>query len=422
MIFSTEIKSLARFKKSSFTRNRKLTLPHLIITILRTFSRSIFLEIISVCERFRIIQFTKQALSRSRENLNSEVFELLNNSFVDGYYEEDYKTYNGYILLACDGCRVSLPISDELKKDFGCLKNQSGISSHPTALTSVLYDIENEIIVSSVIKHVLSSEKQLVLDHIEKIKSFENLYGKKIIILFDRDYPSLEIISALLVNKISFIMRCSRSWLKEAKDALNYKEYDSIKEVTLKLKRNKNKNSVKEYFEKLGNRMSLRFICRKFPDGVKGIFVTNLLQVEFSSERILELYRRRWEIETHFRMEKQTAELENFASKTTNKIKQEYFAKVLLMNFTNLLIHEAMEEKKEIFENGKYKINKNIAFGIVKDKLDFLISGINSDKTIELIKDRLLRIPKITVRSNRKFPRHEKIRKRKFEMNRRRAT
>lgn len=398
-----------------------MTLPHLIITILRTFSRSILLEIFSICERLRIVQFTKQALSRSRENLNSEVFELLNNSFVDGYYEEDYKTYNGYILLACDGCRVSLPISDELKKDFGCLRNKNGFSSHPTALTSVLYDIENEIIVSSVIKHVLSSEKKLVLDHIEKLKSLENVYGKKIIILFDRDYPSLEIISALLVNKISFIMRCSRSWLTEARDVLNYKEYDSIKEVTLKLKRSKNKKSVEEYFEKLGDRMSLRFIGKKFPDGEKGIFVTNLLKEEFGSDSILELYRRRWEIETHFRMEKQTAELENFASKTTNKIEQEYFAKVLLMNFTNLLIHEVMEEKKELFENGKYKINKNIAFGIVKDKLDILISGVKSEKTIELIKERLLSIPKIIIHSNRKFPRHEKIRKRKFEMNRRRA-
>lgn len=119
-------------------------------------------------------------------------------------------------------------------------------------------------------------------------------------------------------------MRCSRSWLTEAREVLNYKEYDSMKEVTLKLKRSKNKKSVEEYFEKLGNRMSLRFIGKKFPDGVKGIFVTNLLKEEFGSKSILELYRRRWEIETHFRMEKQTAELENFASKTTNKIKQEY--------------------------------------------------------------------------------------------------
>ena len=107
---------------------------------------------------------------------------------------------------------------------------------------------------------------------------------------------------------------------------------------------------------------------------------------EFSSFEIMNLYKRRWEIETHFRVQKQTVELENFVSRTTNKIKQEYFSKILLLNLTNLLIQETIEENPKVFENGKYKINKNLAYGLVKDKIDSMLMGINSEEIANTLK------------------------------------
>lgn len=389
---------------------------------MRTNHKSTALEIFDFCDNYNVEHFSNQALSAARENLNSEVFEFLNKEFVNDYYEEDFKTYKNYLFLACDGCRLSLPNSEELKKEFGCLKNQNGLSSNPAALTSVLYDLENEIILNSLIRKVTSSEKQLIIEQVNELRKIENLKNKNMMIIFDRGYPSLEVIAALKVNKINFIMRCSRSWLKEAEEVLNFKESDKVKEVTIKLKREKNKKSVEEYYSKIGNKMSLRFIGKKLSNGEKGIFVTDLDKEEFPSTEILNLYKRRWEIESHFRMEKQTAELENFACKTKNKIQQEYYSKILMMNYTSLFIHEAIEEQEEKFVNDKFKINKNLAYGIVKENFDDLVTAKNNEAIIEKVKERILLVPKIPIRKNRNFIRHEKIRKRKFEMNRRRAS
>ena len=93
-----------------------------------------------------------------------------------------------------------------MKKDFGLLKNQNGYSNNPCALTSVLYDLENKIVIHSLIKESFISEQKLAIEHIEKLKSLEYVSGKKIIILFDRGYPSLKLITALETNKINYIM------------------------------------------------------------------------------------------------------------------------------------------------------------------------------------------------------------------------
>ena len=288
-------------------------------------------------------------------------------------------------------------------------------------MTSELYDVENNIVLSSVISKAYTSENLMVLEHLNDISKIPNLKNKKIIILFDRGYPALELISALFINKISFIMRCKSSWLKEVNTASKYLHYDKVKEITLKLKRNKNRESVKKYYEMFGEKMFLRFVNEKFSKKEKGIFVTNLNQEEFNGKEILSLYRNRWKIETHFHTLKIKAQIENFASKTVNNIKQEYFGKILLLNLTSLLMDAVKLENPESFQNEEYEININIALGVVKAEFDDLLFGKNYEKTMLSIKEKILLIPKVLIEPNRDFERHEKIRKHRFEMNRRSA-
>ena len=415
------MKKLARLKNTSFTRNGKIDLKKLITMILRTLTKSTLLEIFSFCSKFNLKFFTKQGFSQAREKLNYRVFKELNNTFVDEYYEEDYKKYKDYILLACDGCRLSLPNQKQIKNFFGCQKNALGEANTPTAMTSELYDVENNIVLSSVISKAYTSENLMVLEHLNDISKIPNLKNKKIIILFDRGYPALELISALFINKISFIMRCKSSWLKEVNTASKYLHYDKVKEITLKLKRNKNRESVKKYYEMFGEKMFLRFVNEKFSKKEKGIFVTNLNQEEFNGKEILSLYRNRWKIETHFHTLKIKAQIENFASKTVNNIKQEYFGKILLLNLTSLLMDAVKLENPESFQNEEYEININIALGVVKAEFDDLLFGKNYEKTMLSIKEKILLIPKVLIEPNRDFERHEKIRKHRFEMNRRSA-
>lgn len=71
----------------------------------------------------------------------------LNEIFLKGYYEADYKTYNGYLIFACDGTSLQLPKEKEFVRDFGCSSNKKGEADRPLALSSILLDINNQIII-----------------------------------------------------------------------------------------------------------------------------------------------------------------------------------------------------------------------------------------------------------------------------------
>ncbi|EMO61305.1 transposase, IS4-like family protein [Leptospira borgpetersenii serovar Pomona str. 200901868] len=115
----------------------------------------------------------------------------------------------------------------------------------------------------------------------------------------------------------------------------------------------KKKEWLKEYANTKGNLFSLCFVGSRYKDGQVGIFVTDLPDSEFSREDIVYLYGKRWNIETHFRFEKYSLELENVASKTSIRFLQEYYAKILTFNLASLLIQEAQEEYDQSIQNKK---------------------------------------------------------------------
>ena len=61
------------------------------------------------------------------------------------------------------------------------------------------------------------------------------------------------------------------------------------------------------------------------------MLLTNLLnKASFPTEEIIELYFRRWAIEDHYRTEKVVLQIEKFHGKTSNSIRQELFAVVIM--------------------------------------------------------------------------------------------
>ncbi|WP_421057774.1 hypothetical protein, partial [Leptospira borgpetersenii] len=100
------------------------------------------------------------------------MFESLNEIFVNSYYKNvtNCKTHKGYIVAACDATGISLPKTKEFVKDFGCVKNQLGESESPNANSSIIFDIYNDIILSSTVGPHRTSERSMALHHIEKLR------------------------------------------------------------------------------------------------------------------------------------------------------------------------------------------------------------------------------------------------------------
>lgn len=370
---------------------------------------------------------SKQAFSKARGNLSASIFIKLRELFLEDYYESDYKTYKGYIVLAVDGTRLDIPNTPELIKDFGCPSNGEGVSTRPVASSSVLYDIDNGMIVDGVLKSHAYSEKEMALEHIEAIKKISKLAKKKIIILFDRSYPSMRIMAKLKENNIDFIIRSKKSYIKETESASKYERYDKERIIDINYGMTKRSPWFKSYAKQHDNKMPIRITTGRFSTKEIGIFITSLGKDILSRQEIVDLYRRRWEIETHFRHQKATGEFENFGCKTTDRLRQEYHCKLYTINLATLLTEGAQDEVNEKIKSGeiqtkhKLKINQNVAFGIVKDNLPRYLLGFEDyDFISNLISD--IAKHRIPVIEDRVYERYFHIRKRKHNIVYRRAS
>jgi hypothetical protein len=370
---------------------------------------------------------SKQAFSKARGNLNASIFIKLRELFLDDYYESEYETYKGYIVLAVDGTRLDIPNTPELRQDFGCPSNGDGTSSRPVASSSVVYDINNGMIVDGVLKSHSYSEKEMVLEHIEAIKKISKLAKKKIIILFDRGYPSMRIMAKLKENNIDFIIRSKKFFLKETESASKYANYDKERIIKINYSMTKRSSWFKSYAKQHENKISIRITSGRFSTKEIGVFITSLKSDILSRTEIVELYRRRWEIETHFRHQKETGEFENFACKTTERLKQEYHCKLYTINLATLLTEGAQEEVNEKIKSGeiqtkhKLKINQNVAFGIVKDNLSRYLLGIEDYSFIANLISEIAK-HRIPIIKNRVFERNFQVRKRRHNIFYRRAS
>jgi hypothetical protein len=369
---------------------------------------------------------TKQALSKAREHLSPDVFIKLNEIYVNTFYEyeNECEVHKGYIVLAMDGTGLNIPNTKEIQEYFGFSTNQMGRSRNPVANCSIMYDIMNGIIVNGVISPYRVREKAMAEEQIRFIKSLSELKKKKIIILFDRIYSSVKLMSLLRENNIDFIMRSRVSYNNETKKAAISTTYDKTR--VIKLERYVyNKNPwLDKILKKWNYHIDMRICTGKFSDNETGVFITSLNRNEFKREEIVELYRNRWKIETQFRYMKETGEFENFACKRVNLVLQEFFCRIYTLNMCTLMVADAQNKLDEDIKSGKVKtkhklrINENVAYGLMKDHLiECLHDNDEYYKRLvnEIYKHRIAVIP------GRKFERPERYRRAKHNVINRRA-
>ena len=363
---------------------------------------------------------TKQAFSQARKKLKYEGYIALNSEFVSSYYQfGDEKRYKGYRLLGIDGSDIRLPHSPEIATEFGC--HSVGM---PMSSVSILYDVENRLTLESDLGKCYASEREQAMRHLEKLIRMEGGRLKtKTIVLFDRGYPSMQLLCFLQKHGIDFVIRCTASaFVKPAIDFAQSGSTDSILTIKLdELSRNAY-SSVKSYLNDF-KELRLRIVRLSRPNGQDMFLLTSLVDSsEFSIADFEELYHKRWGVETQFDYLKTTMELENFASKTVLGIRQEFYATIFCANLYELIAQDAEEEyqSSKVDKEGEdyTKINHRVAAGLVKNEI---IELLYSDVPIAMIYERVLQKVKrnrIISKPNRSFER--KVRnKRKFYQNNR---
>lgn len=119
---SDEFKENMKKNERDFKRNRKIGFFPLLGLILRMVRKSTQLELDEFREMFMPEEaakttYTKQSFSEARQKLSPAAFALLNDELIQAFYEDgDFKTYQGFRLLAMDGSVMELPNTSETQR------------------------------------------------------------------------------------------------------------------------------------------------------------------------------------------------------------------------------------------------------------------------------------------------------------------
>lgn len=417
LLFSDFFMVSSRVSSKDFVRDRKLPFVSLVLFMVNMLKQTLqkelvhFMGLVSSC-----VFVTKGAFCQSRLKLKPEAFVALNCKLVESFYKDpDVGYWNGFRLMAIDGSSLEVPKSVSSVSDFGSVDNKSG-KLVPMARISTFFDLLNGIIVDSRIGPYKKSEGDFAIEHME-LASFQDL------VLCDRGYAAVWFFHFLVNKKINFVIRLPKSFIKQTNDFWTSEQKSQVTTIE-----HISKNGVTrlEKIQQTFEPIKIRLIKVSLDNNEVEVLATNLFDEEkYPAEIFKKIYALRWGIEVNYDHLKNHIEIGNFSGKSSIAIQQDFYANTFINNLQALFIIEAQNElKKEKKDNQyKYKINKNLSLGFMKDRIIKILTNNQKNDKEELKK--LFKLQPTPIRPNRTNPRpkHEQRRlRKKHHQNNRRAT
>lgn len=395
-----------RRKVEDFSRYRKISFSDIISCMLNFFKKDAQIEVDEFLQNIKRTEITmsEQAYLKARQKILPKAFTILNDVLVKDVYikPEYYHTYKGFRLLAVDGTVLTLNNTKVMQEAFGGIETQS--SKNAAAQASCLYDVENGVILDSIIDSYKSDERKMALKHIEKLDTFGY---RNDLILFDRGYPSTELISKLTEKNIKFVMRVSSCFLKQINDI---KYEDGIVEI---------KAEKKE--------IKIRVINVELKTGEIEKLVTNIYDESFTPSNFKELYFKRWGIETRYDFLKNKLEIENFTGDSKLTVEQDFYASIYLANLcelTKACSDELIQEENASKDLKRdYKTNQKRLIAKLKNNLIKIVAEDDMTKKGVMLNQLIDEIHKkpVAITPDRSFPRMKKGSTIKFPKNKKRT-
>lgn len=295
-IKTLNMKNIARITSTNFTRNRKMSYEDFMLVLLSRRGTTTTMELNNFFKeqdrRDDIV--SKQAFSKQRCNLNPAVFVALNNDYVENIYKDkNIVKHKGYIVTAIDGSAIEIPNTKGLQEEYRC--KSTGQSTHRTiarALASGIYDIENNIMIDSIIDSKEGGERSLATENIFNMLSIIR-NTDKIITILDRGYISIELLLLLMEMPIKYLFRLPVKTFR--KERLAMKSDDEVIDIVLSPDRVYHvKEPILKTKAKLIKSIKVRIVKITLSTGEDEYLLTNLYDKnEFNTEEVGELYYKR---------------------------------------------------------------------------------------------------------------------------------
>ena len=267
----------------------------------------------------------RSAVTKARAKLSWTALEQLHRDAVRLAYElwstshED--TWQGLSVFAIDGSKYRLPASEGLRQAFDPNSglDHPGKGHYPQCLVSTVYDVFRRLPIARTVRPMAAANER------EEVKALLPHIPTGGVLLLDRGYPSYDLIDYLSHHYPGYwLFRCPTQSTFPAVEAFIHSGQTDAR-ITLPVTQTQ--------------ALSLRAVRLVSPDGTLSVLLTNLTDdTQFPREAIMALYFRRWAVETHYRDEKTSLDIQAFHSQTENGIRQELFAILIMAVITRLLM------------------------------------------------------------------------------------
>ena len=376
-----------------FTRNRKVGCKTLIELMLRLSSKTIQSDLMDFFDSVEDMP-TASAVCQQRAKLSYTAFQRIFHQFTT--YFNNYKTYNGYFLLACDGSDINIAYNPKDSSTHHRNNSAKGFNQlHLNALFDVLNCVYMDVNIDTATKtRECGALKDMINDH---------NYPANSIIICDRGYEKYNLIAVCIEKNQKFIIRVkdinSNGILSGY--GLPDEAFDTV--ITKKVTRlqTKETKSEKEYSILMNGtpfdylpidqdyyEMKFRVVRFKITDDTYECLITNLTEEEMKFEEFKDIYHLRWGIENAFRDLKYTIGMHYFHSANQELIKQEIYCSLIVYNFSQLVINNTPPEQESTW---KYKYRSNFKTAVTNVRL-YLRERIDEDELAKRIKKFLIPI------------------------------
>jgi hypothetical protein len=366
-------------------------------------------------EDFNIRAVTKGALTQARAKLDPLAFKRLNQVASDAFYQEaDHYTWHGMRLLSCDGSRLMLPRHQTVEEAFGSYGfGPKADSKRSMAMCSLLYDTLNHITLDAQIDRYDSSERDLLLKHLDRVEKGD-------LLLLDRGYPCFWLLYLLEAKGIEYCVRLKDNWWVKVNEFVQSGQSQQIVEFTLP---DKDQQKLKDYPGIIGKPLKCRLVRVELEDGQIEVLCTSLLNPKkYKTHEFAQLYHHRWNQEEAYKLLKSRCEMEKFSGKTAHAVQQDFHAKTFMMTMCAIHAHPIEEKVKKEYREAsedkpkhQQKINRTHALATFQDMLVPLFLKNQVKKAVNAF-SKLVYATRELIRPNRSLPRNHKP-KRQYHMN-----
>jgi len=297
------------------------------------------------------------------------------------------------------------PFAQALASQKRCGRQDTAKIFKPSADFFVaLYDLENDMVITSKITTYKTGEREIAIELIEKLIK---MGLKNDLILFDRGYPSRKFIAYLEGSGVKYLMRVKIQSIKEVNEAI---KPDQIIEIKVD-----------------GKTIKVRVIRFMLDSKTEEVLVTNLLEENLGIKEFKALYFKRWGIEVKIDELKNRLQIQNFTGDTEIAVKQDFYASIYLSNMVALVKNEANEKIAENNEDKdlkyEYEVNTNILIGKLKDSMVLMLLEDDSKKRNSMYHRIMQEISKnmVPIRPGRSEIRNMGLKANKYPMNQKRC-